>query len=156
VKKVDTQWLLLFGIPGTVFLTYGILIRLGILKYWFIARYIPGAFPAVLPYAIIPGGIGFTIIALAAFFPGPEKTRNVFGIGTAVVFLGLVVATFRPGFLKPKWLRWLESRYTHLTINLLVEEARKLGWWEWQKRVWTQEGLEQWVEETLRKRGVNP
>jgi hypothetical protein len=153
---MDTRWLLIFGGPGVAFLTYGILIRVGILKYWFVAKYLPGVLPAVVPYAMIPQGLGFIVIALGAFFPTPEETWNLFFAGAVIIFAGYAIATFRPGFLKPKWLRWLESRYTHLTINLLVEEARKLGWWEWQKRVWSQEGLEQWVEETLRKRGVNP
>ena len=153
---MDTEWLLIFGGFGAAFLTYGILIRVGVLKYWFIAKYIPGIFPAVLPYVMIPQGLGFFIIALAAFFPEPEEVRFFFGIGAAVIFLGYVVGTFRPSFLKPRWLRWLESTYPSPTINFLIKEARKLGWWEWQKRVWTQQGLEQWIDEVLRKRESTP
>ena len=151
-----TTWLLIFGVPGAASLTYGILMRVGVLKYWFIAKYIPGFFPAVLPYTTIPAGLGFIIIALAAFFPDPEANWNVSLIGGVVIFAGFVVGTFRPSFLKPRWLRWLESTYPSPTINFLIKEARKLGWWEWQKRVWTQQGLEQWIDEVLRKRESTP
>lgn len=57
---------------------------------------------------------------------------------------------WKPRWLKPAWLLWLEEKYNERMLNFMFDQARKEGR-TWSKRVATQEGLEGWAEEIVQK-----
>ena len=66
--------------------------------------------------------------------------------------VAIILAFWRPRWLVPRWLLWLEDNHGEI-YDQLREEAQKLGAREWEKRVSTQEGLEAWAMEVRRKYG---
>ena len=94
------------------------------------------------------------LIAFGNLFPTQTLRDWSLNIAFGLTALGIVLAIWRPWWLKPKWLRWLEKEHGDI-IGILWEEVRKEGH-AWERRVRTQEQLEQWVEEVQRKRGLIP
>jgi hypothetical protein len=66
-------------------------------------------------------------------------------------FLGFLYMMWPPRLIKPRWLQWLEKEYGY-GLDILVEEAQKMGRWRWEARVHDQQGLESWAQEVLRRR----
>ena len=151
MKELFTFGICLGGMAIT-FLTLGILTRLGYLRAAYAIRghsvLAPRAFVYVLIFLGLLAG-SFAIIPLM-----PEEVRLDFGtffIGPLWI-LTLILAIWQPRWLKPKWLRWLEEEHGDI-IEILWEEVRKEGH-GWERRVRTQEDLEQWVAEVRRKHGL--
>lgn len=95
-------------------------------------------------YAPIPVGLGTLIWSLAAApFMAEPKRVPLFLLGGAVIFLGLLIA---PRILKPAWLQELEQHHTNI-MPLLRKEIEAMGHRKWNKRIKTQEDLEEWVGE---------
>jgi hypothetical protein len=67
--------------------------------------------------------------------------------------MGMLFAVRDTWWIKPRWYRWLEEHHGDI-IPLLQQEARAMGRWKWQRRVATQEGLEEWVAEVREKHGL--
>lgn len=108
-------------------------------------------------YASIPWGVAWLIVTVSLVkMPanGPDNTTMIlFIIGLGVFILGIVFAGFPPSILKPVWLRWLEREHGDI-YWLLENEAHEMGLRQWQKRVKTQEDLEEWVAEVRQKHGL--
>lgn len=83
------------------------------------------------------------------------ETKDIlaFYVGIPLILFSVILTMWQPRWLKPKWLRWLET-YDRSILPLLREEARKDGWPSWNERVKTQEGLEEWVAEVRRKHNL--
>lgn len=95
------------------------------------------------------------LMGISLFMPTPTLVRIVWFYGVFPVgFLSVLIVVFQPKWFKPAWVRWLEENHGDI-LEILIEEARKTpDWRDWGKRVSTQEGLEEWVEEVKRKRGL--
>ncbi len=127
---------------------------MGVLKYWFLAERVPGVAPRFGAYLGVPVGIGLLLIASSPLLSSVEVRRKVLWVACAVMIGGSFVAVLRPSFIVPKWIKQLEQEHASI-IPLLIEEGRKMGRLNWQARVWTQKGLEQWVEEVCRRHGLD-
>lgn len=140
--------LLIFA-GGVGLLIWGIFIRTGKSRYWWAVPYYAAGQE---PFVALPGGLFLLFMLVGAFAPAQLKQAFMFiafGCGlSALVFLIL-----KPRFLKPEWLQWLEDHHKE-HIPLLRQEARQMGANQWARRVKTQAGLEQWVEEVLHKHGL--
>ena len=57
---------------------------------------------------------------------------------------------WRPRWIRPQWVKWVEDNHRWLEIQWLIADARKdpQGWGN---RVSTQQGLEGWAREVLNK-----
>ena len=88
--------------------------------------------------------------------PGVPDVRigRVIGIATSfsMMLSALVLMIWKPRWLKPQWLLWLEDNYPYL-IDTLLEEARKEGK-AWEAKVRTQENLEEWAKQTAGRYGA--
>jgi hypothetical protein len=132
------------------------LARIGILKTWFLLERVP---VFVIPHSIfgaIPAGLGAIVLGIIVKLrPEPETATMIcFGVTGPSFLVGVMLMIWPPWWIKPAWYRWLEERHGDI-IPLLQEEARAMGRWKWQRRVATQEGLEQWVAEVRQKRGLD-
>jgi hypothetical protein len=136
---------------GVFSIAVGIGIRAGKRKRWWLMWDTPIT-PIAAAHIMIPGGIAFLIISIAFLLPDVESRRRVFGYGLLLMFSSWVLAIWRPRWLVPKWLLWLEDNHGEIYAQLR-EEAQKLGAREWERRVSTQEGLEEWAMEVRRKYG---
>jgi hypothetical protein len=104
-------------------------------------------------YGIPFAGLMMLFIAfldyIAPFLPGYSGVLVFIVLG-----LGIFVTIFwQPEWMKPVWLRWLEQNHPEL-IPLLRDEVTSLrgqAIFEWIRKVKTQEGFEQWVEEMAHK-----
>ena len=150
---MDTNaWLIyFFFILSTIFLLVGVLVHTGVFKGWWLINSTPVT-PIGIFYALIPSSLLFLILGVLIKLPlTPEKRGDMaMYILTPLMIVILVLATWQPRWLKPKWLRWLEDNHNAL-LPLLREDAKRMGARKWEKRVNTQEGLENWVEEVRRK-----
>ncbi len=110
----------------------------------------------------LPSGILFlmwgvgTVLVLAFdeqndFIVTVAKILWIGGLGVAL--LGFIFALLQVPVMKPAWLKWLEREHGEI-MPLLRREAREMGLDIWQRRVDTQEGLEEWVAEVRRKHGL--
>ena len=147
----DILPLLLLLVGSVMSLTFGVLIRTGRVRYWWA---MPGNYYAYAqgPFVALPIGLCLLFMLIGALSPARLKLPFVFIAGgcglSALIFLAV-----QPRFLKPNWLQWLEGHHKE-HLALLQHEAEQMGHFQWARRVKTQAGLEQWVEEVLRKHGL--
>lgn len=134
---------LILAALGVISLLRGIWMLAGGGKGWYFSRHIYAGFT----YAQIPVGICFIFLALATL----TQLELFTGIGIGIGILGLLFNFLQPSFLKPAWLKWLEREHGDI-INLLSEDAQKMGLEVWEKRVETQANLEAWVAEVRRRK----
>lgn len=139
----------LMGLVGSGLLVYGILIRMEKIKYWWAIPYYAAGQEV---FVAIPGGL--TLLAWAIGVLLPEVwNRLLLYIGIGFGMLALIFLIFKPRFLKPAWLQWLEDNHEK-DIPLLRKEARRMGASQWAYYVRTQADLERWVSEVLRKHKI--
>ncbi len=137
-------------IPSVFLLLHGLWLLKGGSKSFYMAKHIY----AGRVYAEIPGGITLFCWALAAILQPHTGSLILLYLGGGFFILALVFNFTQPTFLKPAWLKWLESEH-HEIMDLLIEDAHAMGLDIWQKRVETQAGLEAWVAEVRRKHGLH-
>jgi hypothetical protein len=142
---------LVFAGMGLLFIGVGIGIRAGKKKGWWLMWDTPIT-PIAAAHIMIPGGIALLFWSLAALFPDLDERVRLFECGMLLFMIAVILAIWRPRWLVPKWLLWLEDNHGEIYAQLR-EEAQKLGAREWEKRVSTQEGLEEWAMEVRRKYG---
>jgi hypothetical protein len=105
-------------------------------------------------YGDFPLGLGLLLAALGLAMGSQEGNiaevrfwRTMFFVGFfGGVGLSVLFAIFKPKFVKPKWLLWLEAHYDRATVAYMFDQARRNPKsWEW--KISTQEGLEKWAAE---------
>jgi hypothetical protein len=103
-------------------------------------------------YAAFPLGLAFLVLGIGGICPIASIIHSA---GLSAFFLlslvGILFMIWPPSWIKPRWLRWLEREYGY-GLDILIEEARAVGRWQWEARVRTREGLENWVQGVLEKR----
>lgn len=142
-------------VVGVFLLWFGIMIQVGRYKRWWLIRSTP-IVPSSFAYVAILGGLLFLIIpGLAIYYSDPDVRGTAF-ITLVCPLLNVVVllAIWRPRWLVPAWLRWLEDQH-HNLLPLLREDAIRMGAWKWEKQVSTREGLAEWVEDVRCKNKLN-
>jgi hypothetical protein len=146
---------LVLGALGTSLIVFGMLVRAGRSKAWFLQKNYPVIAPKAIAFVLIPMGVAFLVAATAFALPEMEMRGKAFVYGSMPIFvIALVLAMWQPGWLLPQWYRWLLDEHGDI-LHLLEEEARGLGSKEeWERRASTQESLEAWVAEVRRKHGV--
>jgi hypothetical protein len=146
------MWALILMSIGPICL-YAV-IWLGWIKSWYILVPLPGKFNSSAIYALLPIGLAFSMLLIAAAF-FPVEARTSLDIWSVLFLLfggvGLLFIVWCPSWLKPPWVRWLEREYRY-GLQILLEEARVMGRWQWEARVRTRQGLEDWAQEVLEKR----
>jgi hypothetical protein len=134
---------------GTVVLVVGILVWTGRYKRWYLHEGDPLYDPKEFLYVWIPLGLGILSFGLAAFLPTQPKRLAVFlWVSLPLMLAAGLLLFWTPDWIKPAWVRWLETNHGDILL-LLLREARKTP--NWEKRVATQEGLEAWVAEVRDK-----
>ena len=140
------------GVMGVVFLTWGILIRLGYLRTSYAVRGNPVFASPALLHSLVFLGLGMGVLATIPFIPIEMRLSLINYFLAPLLMLTIVFAMWQPWWLKPKWLRWLEKEHGDI-IEILWEEVRQEGH-TWERRVRTQADLEDWVAEVRRKHGM--
>jgi hypothetical protein len=142
---------------GLVLLGYGIAIRIGYSKKWFLRKPVAVYGPKNLEYAMIPLGLGWIILTGSLWIS--QMANNM--VICVLAFLFLVVIAFiwfPPRWIKPQWVQKLED--SGYNIDLLRKEAHqfaKQGQRQmWLERVKAQKGIEEWAREVYDKRGLTP
>jgi hypothetical protein len=133
----------------------GILIRIGISKIWFLAERVPAIVMPSFAHGLFPMGLGSITLGLLMYWDLESEVTRILlcSVVCPLFLLGMVFAVWDPWWLQPAWYRWLKEYHSNI-IPILQEEGRAMGRWEWQRRVATQKGLEQWVDEVRQKRGL--
>ncbi|MFQ5580756.1 MAG: hypothetical protein ACE5FZ_09090 [Nitrospiria bacterium] len=99
-------------------------------------------------YATIPSSIFFVLIGLALSPIIPENWKTpIIATGLLMWLIGVAAST---RLFKPAWRKWLESEHSDI-LPLLKSEIEDEGVSNWDKRINTQEELEEWVAEVRRK-----
>ncbi len=150
----DMVFVLSMGGLGLLLLFGGLLARFGFYKSLYAMRGNPVFAPPALTYIIIPGSIVFFMFAITPFLPTMVEVRQKYlaFIIFPYQFVLISLTIWRPWWLKPKWLRWLEKEHGAI-LELLWEDVRE-DRWGWERRVKTQKDLETWVNEVRRKHGL--
>ena len=141
--------LLLGGLAGVII---GILRRMGKGRTWYLVPNYYVLLPKGASYALPVIGLICISFGIGILINEPGFARKIlyWVIVPLLVVSGLIII-FQPRWLKPRWVRWLEENHGDI-LEILIEEGRKTP--SWAKRVSTQEGLEEWVEEVRRKRNL--
>ena len=142
---------------AVVTLAIGLYVRFGGFKSLYLAPGIPVLMPRALQNVPIP--LGITLFALlitgSDLFPDVETRRSLFDWVVIPLFLAtLFLAAWPPRWLKPRWLVYLEDTYGSVMWRLLDEARKNIP--AWTRRVRTQQGLEEWAEETYLRLGYPP
>ncbi len=139
------------GLTGIIFVYLGIITLNGSYKKWYLGpRIFP---PQALVYASIPFGVAAIELCLIVIFTSslnPDTTGWIITIIVApTTIFGFILAAWRPKWIKPHWVQWLEENYDD-KIYILIADARSNPI-AWETRVSTQIGLEEWAEEVVGK-----
>jgi hypothetical protein len=140
-------------IIGTAFLVFGILVRSGRHKQWYLYKGDPALSPKEFALVCIPSGLMILFMGVAALLPTAEERQALFwGVVFPLCIAVIILLLWLPDWIKPAWVRWLEKNHNDILLLILVEDARQTP--DWEQRVTTQAGLEAWVAEVRRKHGL--
>lgn len=145
------------GFIGLIVLSIGLYIRLGGFKAFFLAKGTPVLMPQALQNVPIPLGITLIVfeITLSNLIADISTRRALFDwIVTPLFIISLVLALWNPRWLRPRWLVYLEDTYGSVMWRLLDEARKNVP--AWTRQVRTQQGLEEWAEETYLRLGYPP
>ena len=133
------------------FFVIGFLVHSGRFKGWWLNTSTPVT-PTGMAYASIPAGFLYLCAGILFALPIAPVTRGDLALYllTPLMIITIVLATWHPRWLKPKWLRWLEENHGSI-LHLLREDAKNMGKLEWDRQVRTQKELEDWVADVLHK-----
>lgn len=142
---------------GLPVLAYGIYLRLGGNKVWYLTKGVPIIVPVAVQHMMIPLGVNLIAwdIMFARFQSAPQSAQALFNVIAVVLLLVMIIwGVWPPRWLRPHWLVYLEDEYGSVMYHLLAEARKNAGIWE--ERVRTQDGLEAWAEETRIRLGYPP
>lgn len=88
---------------------------------------------------------GILILLPEGFLENHNIDYIFFSIYLIVPLISYVLLFIQPDFLKPEWVRWLESEYKPL-IPLIKGHVRKIGYVNWEKQVQSDKELKDWVK----------
>ena len=147
ITAEDTYVIGYLVLTGVFSLYLSIMALRGRFKGLYLVKGFPFVVPAGIIYTGFPAGIGSLLFAAIALFVSNIRIGRVLIVLTcyATMLSSLVLMVWKPRWLKPWWLRWLEDNYPHC-LNDLLEEARG-GGKAWERRIRTQEDLEAWAEQ---------
>ena len=143
----DRTAMLLLQALGIIFILMGIMGMTGIYKRW----YWSGPTRA---YGYVP----FGILAILVSFEKPIKTFLGSNFWILIVLyalllgLGLFVFAKPPKFIKPAWIRRIETEPKRVYQAMVEEVTAKQ---DWRKKVATQEALESWIKEIQKKQRLH-
>ncbi|MCP4535614.1 MAG: hypothetical protein GY832_00535 [Chloroflexi bacterium] len=146
----DVWFIIAFGmLPITLY----VIVRVGLIKSWYILEPLPGLLSGTMVYGAPMFGLGFIAIALLAMLPvesGDIVGYGIFFICMSFGMAGFVLAAWQPRWLKPWWVQWLEYEYGYC-LDILIKEARAMGRWNWEAQVSTRANFEQWVDSVVER-----
>ena len=147
---MNTSLFLGFIIVGVLFISTGVMLRIGRWRVFYTIESMPVYAQREIFNVAIPIGIGAIAIAMPIGVPGSRVWADpLLYISFPVT---MILAIWQPWWMKPAWLRWLEDNYFHV-IDAMFAEARKMGRRAWSEQVKTQEGLETWAHSVAKKNG---
>jgi hypothetical protein len=140
------------GIP---FFLMGLAVRKGWINKWYLHTQLIPYMPPSTAYIYFPLGFAFFLppIILALPISGEIKSDLVF-VAWGICFLLIVVfPLWKPNFLKPDWLRRLETQYPPEAIKVLKREWKEMNRDEWARKIGTEEGMKELVKLVTEKYG---
>ncbi len=138
-------------IAGLALIGIGIGARLGYFKTLYLVKGISGLYPSGYIYAFVPAGIGFLLLAFIMLSPDRRLAQDIVIYGlSSLLLLSIILMTWKPKWLKPWWLRWLEEHYGHVFEDML-EEARNTR--DFEQQTPTEVDLAIWADSIAQKRG---
>lgn len=146
----------LVGFLGIVVFGFGLYVRMGGFKVWYLTKGVPFLMPIAVQHMMMPAGITLVGWSLFTQFISDKEARlSAFNIFTfTMLFLSVLLGIWQPRWLRPQWHVYLEDEYGSAMWRLLEEARKNAGIWE--QRVRTQKGLEEWAEETRIRLGYPP
>ncbi len=146
----DAVVILFIIIGGGGPLILGILIWTNHFKTWFLMPHIL----VIAPTAFYNGSMVFLGASIVTLLTAALTENPILFFLWCILFpLSLILAIIQPRWIQPAWYRWLEKNHEDI-IPILQKEAQLLRGPAWSRRVATQEGLEEWVDEVRRKHGL--
>lgn len=140
--------LYVLSIVGFFLLGFGIYVRLGGAKVWYLIPGIPVLMPQIVQNMLIPLGTTLFVLAIGAYFaPDIEARQKLLNyIFLPMLLITIILGIWSPRWMRPRWLVYLQDTYGLLTQKMLKVAAENAR--EWTQRVQTQQGLEEWARET--------
>jgi vacuolar-type H+-ATPase subunit I/STV1 len=143
--------ILILAIMGFALIGMGLGAVRGYFKTLYLIKGISGLYPSGYIYAFIPAGTLSLLFTLAFMLPNRELGGHIVAFGSlGIMVISIVLMTWKPTWLKPWWLKWLEDHYGHV-IEGMLEEARNTKDFEQQTR--TEVDLEAWAASVAQKNG---
>lgn len=140
---------------GFSFVLLFLLIRFDVFKSWAILKTLPGLMSARMFYAIFPIALGFMMLSFILGIPGYDPNKSPYSILLTISIWGGPLLGFwfmyrPPKWIVPKWLRWLEREYGYC-VDILLEDAQRMGRWNWERQVRSQAGMQTWIDSVMER-----
>jgi hypothetical protein len=145
---------------GLAFLAFGLTIRLGYHKRYFLVRG-PAPFfgPANYHFLILLGAV-FVVMAATALPPDVDTRSDLllYVFGPCFVLV-LIIGLWQPWWLKPKWIRQLQENHPDIYPFLREAAQEEVGTdrrkaEEWASKMDTVESQNEWVAEVRKRLGM--
>jgi hypothetical protein len=152
--------MLLFFTLCAPFLMFGLAIRLGYTKRYFLVRGPAPFFGPANYHFVLLGGALLVILGLTGL-PGDVQARqDLLGYLFIPSFiLAFIVGLWQPWWLKPKWIRQLKENHPDIYPFLreaaqeeVATDRKKME--EWSRKMDTVEGQNEWVAEVRKRLGM--
>jgi len=145
---------------GLACLSFGLAIRLGYAKRYFLVRG-PAPFfgPANYHFVILVGAV-FLVLGLIGLGRDVETRRHLFGyVFIPSLILAFIIGLWQPWWLKPKWIRQLKENHPDIYPFLREAAQEEAGtdrkkMEEWCSKMDTVESQNEWVAEVRKRLGT--
>lgn len=137
-----------FGIFGSMLLIMAVGAKLGYFRSWYLFKGLPG-YPAGYVYGMLPIGIFCLMVIFAVFVLDQTSMRLILGYSVwPILLFSIILMIWKPRWLKPWWLIWLEDNYGDV-LDVMLEGARNTP--DFAQQTPTETELAVWAEEVLGK-----
>jgi hypothetical protein len=145
---------------GLAFLSFGLAIRLGYAKRYFLVRGPAPFFGPANYHFVILVGVVFLVLGLIGLGRDVETRQDLFGyVFIPSLILAFVIGLWQPWWLKPKWIRQLKENHPDIYPFLREAAQEEVGndrkkAEEWAGKMDTVETQNEWVAEVRKRLGM--
>jgi len=148
----------MLAVIGIALITFGVYARLGGNKRLYVIDLPTVAIPEAYRNAFIPLGLSFALLGLSLYeplLPSVELRRRFAAYIVLPAFvISIVLGIWRPRWLKPRWLVYLEDTYDPVAVYGVLFPIANKNIVEWEQKMRTLEDIKRWAAEVAEEQDL--